>query len=178
MRRRCRSVGSGASRTARPTRSSAPCTRARADDYLLLLEHPHVYTLGTQADPEHVLVPPASVGAELAHVDRGGDVTYHGPGQLVGYPIVTLPEWRDGLRDVVAYVRRLEAVLIDALGDLGVVGAGRRERLTGVWVGDEKVAAIGVKVARGGPATGSRSTSTPTSRCSATSCRAGSPTRA
>jgi lipoic acid synthetase len=123
---------------------------ARADDdYLLLLEHPHVYTLGTQADPQHVLVAPASVGAELVHADRGGDVTYHGPGQLVGYPIVTLPEWRDGLRDVVAYVRRLEAVLIDALGDLGVSGAGRRDRLTGVWVGDEKVAAIGVKVARG-----------------------------
>jgi lipoic acid synthetase len=120
-----------------------------ADDYLLLLEHPHVYTLGTQADPQHVLVPPAVVGAELAHVDRGGDVTYHGPGQLVGYPIVTLPEWRDGMRDVVAYVRNLEAVLIDALADLGVDGAGRRERLTGVWVGDEKVAAIGVKVARG-----------------------------
>jgi lipoyl synthase len=120
-----------------------------ADDYLLLLEHPHVYTLGTQADPAHVLVPPASVGAELARVDRGGDVTYHGPGQLVGYPIVTLPEWRDGMRDVVAYVRKLEAVLIDALGDLGVTGAGRRQRLTGVWVGDEKIAAIGVKVARG-----------------------------
>jgi lipoic acid synthetase len=123
-------------------------TRA-VDDYLLLLEHPHVYTLGTQADPAHVLVPPASVGADLAHVDRGGDVTYHGPGQLVGYPIVTLPEWRDGMRDVVAYVRTLETVLIDALGDLGVTGAARRERLTGVWVGDEKVAAIGVKVARG-----------------------------
>src|SRR5439155_10612242 len=69
------------------------------DDYLLLLEHPPVYTLGTQADPSHVLVPPTSVGAELVYVDRGGDVTYHGPGQLVGYPIVTLPEWRDGLRD-------------------------------------------------------------------------------
>src|SRR3989304_1677097 len=78
-------------------------------DYLLLLEHPHVYTLGTRADPEHVLVPPASVGADLVHVDRGGDVTYHGPGQLVGYPIVTLPEWRDGLRDVVAYGRGLGA---------------------------------------------------------------------
>jgi len=118
------------------------------DDYLLLLEHPHVFTLGTQAHPEHVLVPPASVGAELHHVDRGGDVTYHGPGQLVGYPIVTLPEWRDGLRDVVAYVRRLEAVLIGVLADLGVEASAQRG-LTGVWVGDEKVAAIGVKVARG-----------------------------
>ena len=97
-----------------------PGAGVSADDYLLLLEHPHVYTLGRTADPEHVLVPPASVGADLEHVDRGGDVTYHGPGQLVGYPILTLPEWRDGMRDVVAYVRRLEAVLIEALADLGV----------------------------------------------------------
>ena len=89
-----------------------------------------------------------SVGAELVHADRGGDVTYHGPGQLVGYPIVTLPEWRDGLRDVVAYVRRLEDVLIDALADFGIE-AHREPRYTGVWVGDEKIAAIGVKVARG-----------------------------
>src|SRR6185436_19183379 len=96
----------------------------------------------------HVLVPPATVGAELVRTDRGGDVTYHGPGQLVGYPIITLPEWRDGMRDVVAYVRRLEAVLIGALAEFGV-HAEARDRLTGVWVGDEKVAAIGVKVARG-----------------------------
>jgi lipoic acid synthetase len=121
---------------------------ARADDdYLLLLEHPHVYTLGTNADPEHVLVPPAQVGAQLVHADRGGDVTYHGPGQLVGYPIVTLPDWRNGLRDVVGYVRALEGVLIDALAELGV--AARREpRYPGVWVGDEKIAAVGVRVAR------------------------------
>ena len=119
-----------------------------ADDYLLLLEHPHVYTLGKSADPAHVLVPPASVGADLVRADRGGDVTYHGPGQLVGYPIVTLPEWRAGQRDVVAYVRRLEAVLISALGDLGVE-AERDDGYTGVWVGGEKIAAIGVRVSRG-----------------------------
>jgi len=119
-----------------------------ADDYLLLLEHPPVYTLGKSADPAHVLVPPASVGADLVRADRGGDVTYHGPGQLVGYPIVTLPEWRAGQRDVVAYVRRLEAVLIAALADLGVQ-AGRDDGYTGVWVGDEKVAAIGVRVSQG-----------------------------
>ena len=100
------------------------------DDYLLLLEHPHVYTLGTTADPAHVLVPPATVGADLVHVDRGGDVTYHGPGQLVGYPIVTLPEWRDGLRDVVAYVRLLEDVLIGALAGFGIE-AHREPRYTG-----------------------------------------------
>ena len=119
-----------------------------SDDYLLLLEHPHVYTLGRNADLEHVLVPPASVGADLVRCDRGGDVTYHGPGQLVGYPIVTLPEWRHGIGDVVAYVRTLEEALIGALSDLGVT-AHRVEGYTGVWVGDEKVAAIGVRVARG-----------------------------
>ena len=119
-----------------------------ADDYLLLLEHPHVYTLGKSADPAHVLVAPASVGADLVRADRGGDVTYHGPGQLVGYPIVTLPEWRAGQRDVVAYVRRLEAVLIAALADLGVE-ARRDDGYTGVWVGDEKIAAIGVRVSQG-----------------------------
>ncbi|MBM3673099.1 MAG: lipoyl synthase [Actinobacteria bacterium] len=119
-----------------------------ADDHLLLLEHPHVYTLGTTSHLEHVLTPPADVGAELVRTDRGGDVTYHGPGQLVGYPIITLPEWRDGMRDVVAYVRELEQVLIATLAELGVT-ADRRERLTGVWVREEKIAAIGVKVARG-----------------------------
>ncbi|MFI5047910.1 MAG: lipoyl synthase [Acidimicrobiia bacterium] len=119
-----------------------------SDDYLLLLEHPHVYTLGTNADPANVLVPPASVGAELVRTDRGGDVTYHGPGQLVGYPIVTLPEWRAGLRDVVAHVRRMEALIIDALADLGV-DAARDARYPGVWVGEAKIAAVGVRVSRG-----------------------------
>jgi lipoic acid synthetase len=122
---------------------------ARAtDDYLLLLEHPHVFTLGTTADPAHVLARPDEVGADLVHADRGGDVTYHGPGQLVGYPIVTLPDWRDGLRDVVGYVRSLEGVLIAALATFGV-SAHREPRYPGVWVGDEKIAAVGVKVARG-----------------------------
>jgi len=132
------------------------------DDYLLLLEHPHVYTLGRNADTAHLLIPPADVGADLEPADRGGDVTYHGPGQLVGYPILTLPEWRDGLRDVVQYVRRLEAVLIAALADLGIE-AGVEKGLTGVWAQTptgtvargggcppkEKIAAIGVKVSRG-----------------------------
>lgn len=118
------------------------------DDYLLVLEHPHVYTMGSSAKPEHVLVDPASVGAELLAADRGGDVTYHGPGQLVGYPIVTLGEWRAGQRDVVAYVRRLEAMLILVLADFGIT-AERNAGFPGVWIGDEKVAAIGVRVARG-----------------------------
>ena len=119
-----------------------------ADDALLLLEHPHVYTLGTRADPTHVLVPPESVGADLVQTDRGGDVTYHGPGQLVGYPIVSLDAWRAGSFDVVAYVRRLESVLIDALAEMGV-RAGRDVGYTGVWVDGAKIAAIGVRVARG-----------------------------
>ena len=119
-----------------------------ADDYLLLLEHPHIYTLGTRADPAHVLVPPARVGADLATTDRGGDVTYHGPGQLVVYPIVTLPEWRDGRADVVAYVRTLERIVVAVLADFGI--AGRPDAgYAGVWVGDEKIAAVGVKVAGG-----------------------------
>ncbi|HVW33336.1 MAG TPA: lipoyl synthase [Acidimicrobiia bacterium] len=127
--------------------------QAGADDYLLLLEHPPVYTLGRNADTAHLLVPPADVGADLEPADRGGDVTYHGPGQLVGYPILTLPEWRDGLRDVVNYVRRLETVLIGALADLGIE-AGVEKGLTGVWAPTpagavDKIAAIGVKVARG-----------------------------
>src|SRR5215203_2521006 len=117
-----------------------------ADDHLLLLEHPHVYTLGARADMRHVMRPPHEVGADLVRADRGGDVTYHGPGQLVGYPIVTLPEWRDGAPDVVAHVRRLEAALIDALATFGI-DAHRVDGFSGVWVGDEKIAAIGVKVA-------------------------------
>lgn len=116
-------------------------------DRLLLLEHDHVFTLGSRADPSHVLVPPASVGAQLVQTDRGGDVTYHGPGQLVGYPILTIPGSGTGIRDVVAYVRHLETVIITALADCGV-RARRIDRLTGVWVGDEKIAAIGVRVAR------------------------------
>jgi len=117
-------------------------------DYLLLQEHPHVYTLGSRADLAHVLRDPASVGAELVTADRGGDVTYHGPGQLVGYPIVSLAEWRAGQRDVVAYVRQLEAVLIAVLADFGITAAAV-PRYTGVWVGDDKIAAIGVRVAQG-----------------------------
>jgi lipoic acid synthetase len=119
-----------------------------ATDYLLLQEHPHVYTLGSSARPEHLLREPASVGAELVRADRGGDVTYHGPGQLVGYPVVSLAEWRAGQRDVVAYVRRLEQVLVAVLADFGITAA-TEPGYTGVWAHGEKVAAIGVRVAGG-----------------------------
>ncbi|HEX8582460.1 MAG TPA: lipoyl synthase, partial [Acidimicrobiales bacterium] len=122
-----------------------------AEDHLLLLEHPHVYTLGVRADLAHVLVPPADVGAELVRTDRGGDVTYHGPGQLVGYPIVSVAMGPSAIPD---YVRSVEQLLIDVLADLGLPGADRLPGYPGVWVGvgtdrPRKVAAIGVRVTRG-----------------------------
>jgi lipoyl synthase len=128
------------------------------DDHLLLLEHPHVYTLGVRTDMRHVLVPPAEVGADLVRTDRGGDVTYHGPGQLVGYPIVSLPakrgSGRHGMADTVAYVRSVEQLLIDALADVGLPNAGRLREYPGVWVDPDsddprKIAAIGVRLTRG-----------------------------
>jgi lipoic acid synthetase len=127
-----------------------------AQDHLLLLEHPHVYTLGVRATTEHVLVPPAIVGADFVRVDRGGDVTYHGPGQLVGYPILTLPGKRgraNGMADTVAYVSAVEQVVIDALRELGIA-AGRLRGFPGVWVDAEgdtprKIAAVGVRLSRG-----------------------------
>ena len=116
------------------------------DDHLLLLEHPHVYTLGVRADAAHVLVDPASVGAELIRTDRGGDVTYHGPGQLVGYPIVWVPMGPDATP---SYVHGLEQVIIDALADLGLPGAARLDGYPGVWIGERKICAIGVRITRG-----------------------------
>jgi lipoate-protein ligase B len=106
-------------------------------DTLLLLEHPHVYTLGRGADERFVL---NQADIPVYRVSRGGQVTYHGPGQLIGYPIVKL----DGTdRDVIHYLRRLEEVLIESLATLGMV-ARRRAGLTGVWIGQEKIASIGV----------------------------------
>jgi lipoate-protein ligase B len=116
-------------------------------DVLFLLEHPHVYTLGRSGHAENVLldeVSLASRGAKVLWVDRGGDVTYHGPGQLVGYPIVHLA--RLG-KDTHLHLRRIEEVLIRTLADFGVDGH-RETSYTGVWVDDEKVAAIGVRVSR------------------------------
>ena len=126
-----------------------------SDDWLLLLEHPHVYTLGANADSANVLVDPASVGAECLRTDRGGDVTYHGPGQLVGYPVLSVPGKRGGgMADTVAYVRSVEELVIGALNDLGLTDVGRLEQYPGVWVAPEsenprKIAAIGVRLTRG-----------------------------
>jgi lipoyl(octanoyl) transferase len=117
-------------------------------DTLLLLEHPHVITLGSGAHAENVLVDDAErrlLGIELFETGRGGDVTYHGPGQLVGYPILALEPDR---RDLHGYLRDLECVLIEALRVLGVA-SGPREGYTGVWTHAGKIAAIGVRVSSG-----------------------------
>lgn len=116
-------------------------------DQLLLLDHPPVITLGARADADNVLASPAALrrrGVEVHDARRGGDVTYHGPGQLVGYPIVLLKPDRC---DVHRYVRDLEEVLIRTAADFGVRAA-RAPGLTGVWVGDDKLAAIGVRLSR------------------------------
>lgn len=111
-----------------------------APEQLLLVEHPPVITLGRRGDMRHVLVPRAPV----LRVSRGGDVTYHGPGQLVGYPILDLT--RRG-RDIDRYLRALEDVLIAVAGRFGL--AARRQRgFTGVWIGNDKLAAIGVGIRR------------------------------
>lgn len=119
------------------------------DDQLLLVEHPHVLTLGVRGDGgrSHILASTellAARGVEVHEAGRGGDITYHGPGQIVGYPIVDLKPDRT---DVHRYVRDLEEVLIRTAAEYGVE-AGRVEGLTGVWVGREKLAAIGVRIAR------------------------------
>jgi len=117
-------------------------------DTLFLLEQPPVITLGRGARAGHVLAPAArlaELGIELVGSGRGGDVTYHGPGQLVGYPVVSL---RPGERDAHAYLRRLEEGLIATAVHWGI-DAVRVAGLTGVWVGDEKLAAIGVRLSTG-----------------------------
>ncbi|HYP28297.1 MAG TPA: lipoyl(octanoyl) transferase LipB [Blastocatellia bacterium] len=118
-----------------------------APEQLFLLEHPHVFTLGRGADGSNILADRGrleSLSIEVHETGRGGDVTYHGPGQMVGYPIINLKPDRC---DVHRYVRDVEEVLIRVVGDFGVTGE-RIKGLTGVWVGNEKVAAIGVRIAR------------------------------
>ena len=116
-------------------------------DTLILVEHPHVYTLGKNANTQHLIASQdylKSKGIEIYNVDRGGDITYHGPGQLVGYPIFNL---KDHKESVAWYVLSVEQVLIDLLADYDIT-AKRIEKLTGVWVGNQKIAAIGMRVSR------------------------------
>ena len=116
-------------------------------DTLLLLEHPPTITLGRRTQPADLLAPPEwlrAQGIAVVTVDRGGEISFHAPGQLVGYPILDL---REHGQDLHRYLRDLEETLIRALAEFGVA-AGRKTGLTGVWVGDDKIAAMGIKVSR------------------------------
>ena len=119
----------------------------QATNTLLLLQHPHVYTLGRRGDREHVLLDDdqlESLGVALHEADRGGQVTYHGPGQLVAYPVVHLRSWGGPLR----YVRALERAMLATLAQFDIDGEVVEGR-TGVWVANEKIGAIGVKITQG-----------------------------
>ncbi len=119
----------------------------KINDVLILLEHDHVFTLGKVAKREHLLIPEAKLNEkkiDLFEIDRGGDITYHGPGQIVGYPIIKLDEL---YQDLHRYLRELEEVIILTLKDYNIEGT-RIDGLTGVWIEDEKIAAIGIKVSR------------------------------
>jgi lipoyl(octanoyl) transferase len=121
--------------------------RGEIPDQFLFVEHPHTITLGRNGHMENLLAHDdvlRRAGVAFHPTDRGGDITYHGPGQIVGYPIIDLREWK---RDVVAYVRSIEQVTIDALADFGI-SAGRLQGITGVWVDGAKIAAIGVHISR------------------------------
>lgn len=120
-------------------------------DLVLLLEHPHVFSLGRRFRPEHLLAPVEELhrrGIEVCEADRGGSITYHGPGQLVAYPVVDLRTEDKPQPDVIAYLRLLEAATLATVTDFGIRGE-LRPGLTGVWVGDAKLGAIGVNVSRG-----------------------------
>ena len=117
-------------------------------DLLLLLEHPHVFTLGRRGKATDILTNAdtlSRLGVEVHAIDRGGEVTYHGPGQLVCYPIVSLRRWNGG---PLKYVRALEETLVATLAEFDIEAASA-EKPTGVWVGEAKIAAIGVKLSRG-----------------------------
>jgi len=120
---------------------------ARIPDQLLFVEHPHVLTLGRNGRRKNLLASEETLkaaGISFYEIDRGGDITYHGPGQIVGYPIFDLRAWR---RDVAGYVRAIEQAIIDALAEFGIVGE-RSQGATGVWVNGAKVCAIGVHISR------------------------------
>jgi lipoate-protein ligase B len=117
--------------------------RGEIEDTLILVEHDPVYTLGKNADKDHLLQN-RDESVDVFNIERGGDITFHGPGQLVGYPILDLSNYK---KSVSWYMRTLEQVLIDTLIEFKII-AQRNDGLTGVWVGDEKIAALGVRISR------------------------------
>ena len=119
----------------------------RIDDTLMLLEHPHTYTLGKTADKKNLVGNQEYLNKNkisVYDIDRGGDITYHGPGQIVGYPIIDLNNWK---KDSHKYLRALEQVMINTFTDFGLE-ASRKDKFTVVWIGERKIAAIGVKISR------------------------------
>lgn len=119
----------------------------KIDDVLLLLEHPHTYTLGKTADRQNLVGTDEYLkknNISVYDIDRGGDITYHGPGQIVGYPIIDLNNWQ---KDTHKYLRALEEILIQVCAEYGLQ-AGRNPKYTGVWFKERKIAAIGIKISR------------------------------
>jgi len=119
----------------------------KIDDLLFLLEHPHTYTLGKTSDKENLVGDEKYLSENkisVYDIDRGGDITYHGPGQIVGYPIINLTNWQ---QDTHKYLRAIEEVIIKVCEEYGLQGS-RVEKYTGVWIGDRKICAIGIKVSR------------------------------
>lgn len=122
-------------------------TENKIDDVLFLLEHPHTYTLGKTADKENLVGGDEYLtenNISVYDIDRGGDITYHGPGQIVGYPIISLTNWN---QDTHKYLRAIEEVIIKVCDEYGL-DASRVEKYTGVWIDDRKICAIGIKVSR------------------------------
>ncbi len=119
----------------------------KIDDVLFLLEHPHTYTLGKTADKENLVGDKKYLDENkisVYDIDRGGDITYHGPGQIVGYPIISLTNWK---QDTHKYLRSIEEVIINVLKEYDLYGT-RVDKFTGVWLEDRKICAIGIKVSR------------------------------
>ncbi len=122
-------------------------TLGEIDDILFLCEHPHTYTLGKVANEENLLLNKSELqkkGISVFEIDRGGDITYHGPGQIVGYAILNLTDWK---KDTHLYLRTLEEVIIQTCTNYGIE-SGRNEKYTGVWIKNRKICAIGIKVSR------------------------------
>lgn len=122
-------------------------TENKIDDILLLLEHPHTYTLGKTADKQNLVGDKKYLDENkisVYDIDRGGDITYHGPGQIVGYPIINLTNWK---QDTHKYLRSLEEVIIKVCREYGLTGK-RVQKFTGVWIDERKICAIGIKVSR------------------------------